>query len=301
MNEESLCRLIPRTYAMQGIQNIRSRENLLNNLLLHQKLPEDGIDDQTIEFIVSQLSLMDSNNFRDKAGVGEREGRIFSSLVTSRHFGFAHGIGRSGDIAEVQPKAAGSSVLYKLTNKLVAHALRVAGIRTELHCIVLPLATGMTIATTLLSMKSLQPSKNKVIWSRIDQKSCLKAIGIAGLQVIVVEPLLRNGELVTDIAAIRHFLETASTAENGILAVVTTTSCFAPRQPDRIDEVAELCQDFSVFHLVNNAYGVQCKKISKLIDRAFVKGRVDAGMISHRRKAVYFFLILFCIFSDSIN
>lgn len=58
---------------------------------------------------------MDSNNFQNRVGVGEREARIFSPLVRSRHFGLGHGIGRSGDIAAIQPKAAGSSLLNQIT------------------------------------------------------------------------------------------------------------------------------------------------------------------------------------------
>ncbi len=50
---------------------------------------------------------MDSNNFLDNAGVGEREGRVFSSLVLRSRYRMSHGVGRSGDIAAVQPKAAG--------------------------------------------------------------------------------------------------------------------------------------------------------------------------------------------------
>ena len=70
---------------------------------------------------------MDSNTFVGNAGVGEREARIVCPLVAQRHFGLGHGIGRSGDIAEEQPKAAGSSLLYKLTNALAADAIKRAG------------------------------------------------------------------------------------------------------------------------------------------------------------------------------
>lgn len=49
-------------------------------------------------------SLMDSNNFIDNVGVGEREARVFSPLVSRRHYRLAHGIGRSGDVAAEQPK-----------------------------------------------------------------------------------------------------------------------------------------------------------------------------------------------------
>lgn len=52
-----------------------------------------------------------SNNFPDNVGVGEREARVFSRLVRARHGHFGHGMGRSGDVQEPQPKAAGKSRL----------------------------------------------------------------------------------------------------------------------------------------------------------------------------------------------
>lgn len=48
--------------------------------------------------------MMDSNNFVDNIGVGEREARVACGLVARRHYGLAHGIGRSGDVAAEQPK-----------------------------------------------------------------------------------------------------------------------------------------------------------------------------------------------------
>lgn len=42
--------------------------------------------------------MMDSNNFAGNCGVGEREGRIFSRIVSDKNFALAHGIGRSGDV-----------------------------------------------------------------------------------------------------------------------------------------------------------------------------------------------------------
>ena len=38
-----------------------------------------------------------------------------------------HGIGRSGDVAAIQPKAAGSSLLMKLTNSLVLDCIKRCG------------------------------------------------------------------------------------------------------------------------------------------------------------------------------
>lgn len=49
---------------------------------------------------------MDSNNFSNNIGVGEREARCYSKIVQKRHFGMTHGIGRSGNIADEQPKAS---------------------------------------------------------------------------------------------------------------------------------------------------------------------------------------------------
>lgn len=132
-------------------------------------------------------------------GVGEREARIFSSLVARRHYRFGHGMGRSGDIAEPQPKAAGSSLLVQLTNMLALDALHVAGLSRMTSCMVLPMATGMCMTLTLLSLLSAKPGARYVIWPRIDQKSCLKAVLTAGLTPVVV-PMRRAGdELVTDV------------------------------------------------------------------------------------------------------
>lgn len=41
---------------------------------------------------------MDTNNFINKVGVGERESRIYSNLVEKRNYFMGHGIGRSGDL-----------------------------------------------------------------------------------------------------------------------------------------------------------------------------------------------------------
>lgn len=77
--------------------------------------------------LLQEFSTMDSNNFPGNCGVGEREARIASDLVARRHFRLGHGIGRSGDITAVQPKAAGSSLLMKLTNSLALDVIKLAG------------------------------------------------------------------------------------------------------------------------------------------------------------------------------
>ncbi|XP_038075876.1 O-phosphoseryl-tRNA(Sec) selenium transferase-like [Patiria miniata] len=271
----ALCeRLIPATYVQQGREARRAHENKIRNLLEHRKWPEEGWDDATIELLLQELSVMDSNNFTANCGVGEREARIASSLVARRHYRLGHGIGRSGDIAAIQPKAAGSSILMKLTNAMALDALRITGVRSTAACFVVPLATGMSLVLCFLALRQLRPNAKYIIWPRIDQKTCFKSILTAGFQPIIIENRLEGDELRTDVEEIERKIQELG-AEN-VLCVFSTTSCFAPRVPDRLEEIAKLCKDTGVGHVVNNAYGVQSSKCMHLIQQASRVGRVDA-------------------------
>ena len=79
---------------------------MVKSLLSNRRLPPDGWDDANIEMFIQDCALMDSNNFVDVVGVGEREGRVASNLVAQRHYRLSHGIGRSGDLAAEQPKVS---------------------------------------------------------------------------------------------------------------------------------------------------------------------------------------------------
>jgi O-phospho-L-seryl-tRNASec:L-selenocysteinyl-tRNA synthase len=46
--------------------------------------------------------------------------------------------------------------------------------------VVLPVATGMSLVLTLLAIRLERPAARYVLWPRVDQKSCLKAILTAG-------------------------------------------------------------------------------------------------------------------------
>ena len=59
-----------------------------------------------------------------------------------------------------------------------------------------------------------------------------------------------------------------------MLAVITTTSCFAPRAADDVPAVAEICGKLGVPHLVNNAYGVQSSKCMHIIEES---GKAEKG------------------------
>ncbi|XP_076467406.1 O-phosphoseryl-tRNA(Sec) selenium transferase-like [Babylonia areolata] len=277
MNAESrtLCeKLVPASYIHQGEQARHAHENKIKHLLQHRKLPAEGWTDQIIELLLQELAVMDSNNFPDNCGVGEREGRIASQLVARRHYRLAHGIGRSGDITAVQPKAAGSSVLMKLTNSLALDIIKLSGIQAVGSCFVVPVATGMGLVLCMSTLRLKRPGARYVLWPRIDQKSCFKSMITAGFEPVVIENRLEGDELSTDLDALSSKIEELG-AEN-IVCVMSTTSCFAPRLPDRLEEIATLCKLRDVPHLVNNAYGLQSSKCSHLIQQAARVGRVDA-------------------------
>jgi O-phospho-L-seryl-tRNASec:L-selenocysteinyl-tRNA synthase len=272
--QDLLLSLVNQTYVQQGLDEIRSRDNLVQNLLSTKQLPLNGWDNMTIEYFLGQLRMMDSNNFHGNIGVGEREGRVYSSLVAQRHYQLSHGIGRSGDIAEVQPKAAGSSILYKLTNSLAQHAIELSGFTSLQKSLVVPMATGMTITLSLLTLKQSRPHAKYVLWPRIDQKSCFKSILTAGLTPIIIPNLLNGDEIVTNINFLKETIQSISSIDE-ILCVLSTTSCFAPRRPDRIDIISQLCKEYEIPHVINNAYGLQCPLIAKLINRGVTIGRID--------------------------
>lgn len=220
---------------------------------------------------------MDSNNFPSNCTVGEREARIISNIVARRHFRMGHGIGRSSDLEEVQPKAAGSSLMYKLTNALVLEVIRymgkicnsvllnmnkeilryqeifsIAGVKSIAGCFLSPMATGMSLVLCMLTFKQDRPRAKYVLWSRIDQKSSFKSIFTAGLEPIVIETKIVGDEVKTDMQRLES--QMAALGES-VACVLTTTSCFAPRASDSIDSIAALCTQYNIPHLVNNAYG----------------------------------------------
>ncbi|KAK9831899.1 hypothetical protein WJX81_006837 [Elliptochloris bilobata] len=267
--------LVSPSYVAQGAEALAKRQKLVKAVLSQRRLPQAGWDDATIELFIQEVALMDSNNFVDNVGVGEREARVACDLVARRHYRLAHGIGRSGDVGAEQPKAAGSSLLARLANLLVADALTRAGLADLGASTVLPLATGMALTLTLLALRPLRPAGARyVLWPRIDQKTCLKAIMSAGLEAVPLALALVGDELRTDLAALEAELRRLGPAN--VVAVVITTSCFAPRAADDIVAVARVCEAHDVGHVINNAYGVQSAALCKLVTAAWRRGRVDA-------------------------
>ncbi|DAZ95164.1 TPA: hypothetical protein N0F65_012418 [Lagenidium giganteum] len=268
--------LVPSTYVQQGVDALRNRSQLVTSLLAQRRLPDDGWDDLSVELLLQTLAGMDSNNFRTNLGAGEREARVFSPMVARRHFYLCHGVGRSGDVAAVQPKAAGSSLIVQLSNALARDLLVEAGMRSVSSALVLPVATGMSLTLVLLSLREQRPHAKYVIWPRIDQKSCFKSIVTAGFTPLVLPNAIQEGtdELQTDTIKLREWIE--EHGSESIAAVMTTTSCFAPRGYDQLEAVGQICRELDVPHVVNNAYGVQSSKCMHVIEQAMRHGRVDA-------------------------
>lgn len=106
-----------------------------------------------------------------------------------------------------------------------------------------------------------------MLWPRIDQKTCLKAIVSANLEVLPLNNILDGDELHTDLAAFQQELDRLG--PDNVVCIVTTTSCFAPRAADSVVELAKLCKSSGIGHIINNAYGVQstalCSLVSKLL------------------------------------
>lgn len=237
--------LVARTYVQQGVDALRTREQQVGALLAQRRLPDAGWDELSVELLLRTLAAMDSNNFPHNVGAGEREARVFSPLVARRHFHLCHGVGRSGDVAAVQPKAAGSSLIVQLANALGRDALHLAGLRAAAAALVLPVATGMSLSLVLLALRDQKPAAKYVVWPRIDQKSCLKSILTAGLTPLVVDlKLAGGGELRADAESVRQAIDDVGADQ--VLAVMTTTSCFAPRGFDRVEEIAKLCHELEI-------------------------------------------------------
>ncbi|CAB3397739.1 unnamed protein product [Caenorhabditis bovis] len=253
----------------------KSSNKLLNNLWEKKKIPEDGWSEHALDLFLSWLSSHDTNNRVDMmpVGAGEREGRVLNPMVQRLHSNLAHGIGRSGNLLEIQPKALGSSMLACFANEFAMHSLQLLGLTTIRGCIVVPLCTGMSLSLCMSAWRKNRPNAKYVVFHRIDQKSSLKSIYHAGFEPIVIEPIREGDGLITDVETLNHVLE-----EKGeeILCVMSTTSCFAPRSPDNVEAIAAICSSHNIYHLINNAYGLQSEEVLRRISAASEAGRIDA-------------------------
>lgn len=241
-----------------------------------RKIPEEGWRDETIELCLKLFTWMDTDKDPKAVRIGEREARVASPLVSKLAYGFNHGIGRSGEISAPQPKAPGTSIMYQITNRLALQALKKFGVPNLKSAIVVPLSTGMSIGLTFAAIRKKLKRRN-VLCTRIDHTSPIKGLELVGLNPQIVESTLINDSVQVDPDLIRKKIN------EDTIGVLSTTTFFPPRESDNIKEIAKIAQEHDIYHVINNAYGVQSREIMKKIQGAIDSGRVD-GIIQSTDK-----------------
>jgi len=267
--ESMLKNTIPKHILHHGLLVMQAKLRPVRILFEQRRVPEEGWEDDVIDFLLTLLSWMDTDKDPKGARIGEREARVASPLISKLAHGFCHGVGRSGNITAPQPKAAGTSLAYFLTSKLALDMLQRTGAPNLKSACVLPVATGMAIGLAV-SVSRDETKKREVVCPRVDHSSPLKGMHLAGMKVKIVD-----SEVSGD--AVRVPINKVSEAvDQETAAIVSTTTFFPPREPDDVKAIAKLAVEKNVFHIINNAYGVQSREIMKLIRGAIDAGRVDA-------------------------
>ncbi|WP_456483050.1 O-phosphoseryl-tRNA(Sec) selenium transferase [Methanopyrus kandleri] len=263
--------LIPDHMLERGRTVLDSYREPVERLLSERRIPEEGWPDDVIATFLWELSRMDTDKDPKAARIGEREARVVSRLAEESVFGFCHGVGRSGTLVDPQPKAPGASIMYALTNRLITDFLRRLGFRIE-SAFVVPGATGLSIALCLSALGEGE----EVIYPYAAHKSPIKAVRLAGFGMRVVDTEIEGDRIVVDPGNVEKALERSESPA----AVLSTLTFFPPRSSDPLPEIAELCEEYDVPHIVNAAYGIQHEQYRDLLNRAIKRGRVDVVVSS---------------------
>jgi O-phospho-L-seryl-tRNASec:L-selenocysteinyl-tRNA synthase len=266
---EKLKDTIPEDLLNRGLSILATESKPIKLLFEQRRIPQKGWKDPQITQLLTSFALMDSDKDSKTASVGERTGRVASPAVSRLSAGFHHGIGSSGDLAEPQPKAAGSSLLQYFANKLATDAIRRFGASNIKKAVVLPVATGMSLALALSAARDLTGA-NQVVFPRVDHKAPLKAVKLVGLNAKIVDGAVFGDAVRVPVG------EVEKSVSKDTCAILSTTTFFPPREPDDIKEIAKIAKEKNVPHIINNAYGVQSRDIMKQVNSAVAAGRVDA-------------------------
>jgi len=260
---------IPENMLQRGLMILDTNLNPIKTLFEHRKVPEDGWNDEIIAFLLKIFAFMDTDKDPKAIRVGEREARTSSPLVSDLSHGFCHGVGRSGQVFAAQPKAPGTSILYNLTNKLALDALIKFGLPNIKDAIIFPISTGMAIG---LACNAAKKEKNKkiILVPRLDHKSPLKGIDLVGLEAKIIDSTIDGDTIRVNPEDIEKQVS------DEVLGILSTTTFFPPRECDDVKKIAKIAKEHDLYHIVNNAYGVQSRSIMKKIRGAIDAGRVDA-------------------------
>ncbi len=267
LDPEDMEGLIPEHMLERGRVVLEAYREPVERLLRERRVPDEGWPEDLIWSFLWELSRMDTDKDPRAARIGEREARVASRLAEASVFGFCHGVGRSGTLVDPQPKAPGASIMYGLTNRLVEDFLRRLGYSIE-GAFVVPGATGLCLTLCLSALAEGE----EVIYPYAAHKSPIKAVRLAGLGMRVVDTEIEGDEIVTRPEDVEEALERSDSPA----AVLSTATFFPPRRSDPLPEIAELCEEYDVPHVVNAAYGIQHEYYRDLINRAIKRGRVDA-------------------------
>ncbi|NHI91821.1 MAG: O-phosphoseryl-tRNA(Sec) selenium transferase [Candidatus Lokiarchaeota archaeon] len=260
---------IPENMLERGLLVLDSNLNPIKTLFEHRKIPEEGWNDEIIEFLLKIFNFMDTDKDPKAIKVGEREARTSSPLVSDLSSGFCHGIGRSGKVSAAQPKAPGSSIMYQLANKLALDALNKFGLPNIKDAIIFPFSTGMALGLSCAAARN-RANKTKILYPRLDHNSPLK-----GMDLVGIKPKIIPSTLDSDVVYINPD-DIAKEIDEKVLGIVSTTTFFPPRTCDDVKKIAKIAKENDVFHIINNAYGAQSKLLMKKIQGAIDAGRVDA-------------------------
>ncbi|HIP91395.1 MAG TPA: O-phosphoseryl-tRNA(Sec) selenium transferase [Methanothermococcus okinawensis] len=267
--------LIPRHMEERGLLVLRDNLKYIEDILDHRRIPEKGIDEDKIRLLLKFLSLMDTDKDPKAIRVGEREGRWVSRIQEELVSGFCHGIGRSGSLIDPQPKAPGASAMYSLTNSILTSFLRNLGLKV--YGVGLPVATGLSLSLCLNALRRMYNS-NVAIYPYAAHKSPIKGIYLAGFKMRLVETKLYGDSVQVDVGDIEDaILQEIDIGNNP--CVVSTLTFFPPRESDHIEEIAKICEEYNIPHVINGAYALQSRYYIERLRRAF-KYRVDAVVSS---------------------
>jgi O-phospho-L-seryl-tRNASec:L-selenocysteinyl-tRNA synthase len=267
--------MLPKNMENRGKLILKDNLKEIEEILNHRVIPKDGLDDEKIRLFLKILSLMDTDKDPKSIRIGEREGRISSSIQEELVSGFCHGVGRSGNLIDPQPKAPGASVMYGLTNSILKSFLKNLGL--NVYSMATPVATGMSIALCLSASRKKYNS-NVVIYPYAAHKSPIKAVSFAGLRMRFVETKLYEDAVKVDVGDIEDAIKREIKYNNNP-CVLSTLTFFPPREGDDIEEIAKICEEYDVPHIINGAYAIQNKFYINKLNRAF-KYRVDAVVSS---------------------
>jgi O-phospho-L-seryl-tRNASec:L-selenocysteinyl-tRNA synthase len=265
-----LDRAITDSMARRGRTTIDSLLAPVRDTLARRAFPDESLLDTQIEMMLQILSSMDSDKDPEAARVGEREARVASPLVGKLSAGFNHGIGRSGQLSAPQPKAVGASIMQQVADAVAHDALRKLGLPNTRGTLVIPLSTGMTIGLALAGLRR-EVGIRRVVYPRLDHRSPSRGIALAGLEEVTTKTQLDGDTVCADLDDLEKHIK-----DEGVCAILATTTFFPPRAPDPIKDIARLAADHNVPLVINNAYGVQSAKVMNSIHSAIDAGRVDA-------------------------